>query len=81
VARFGKEPGVFAGIYEDMTTKRIIISRPRSKSGATSLVGSSTSARREVAVLRRARERLENQPRVDETSARTGVAPRRMSRA
>lgn len=60
-----------------MTTYRSV-SRPLSK---TSLTGSSSSAKREKAVLRRARERLEEQPRADETSARTAVAARRRSSA
>ncbi|HWA25072.1 MAG TPA: hypothetical protein VG734_05305 [Lacunisphaera sp.] len=62
------------------TTRTASRPAPKStKTGTSSLAGSASSTRRELAVLRRGRERLEEEPRVDETSARTGVAPRRIS--
>jgi hypothetical protein len=60
-----------------MRTTRAI-SRPTLKS-KTALTRSIASPRREAAVLRRARERLEEEPRADETSARSSVAARRTS--
>jgi hypothetical protein len=51
---------------------------PRSK---TALARSISSPRREAAVLRRGRERIEDEARVDESSARTSVAARRISSA
>jgi hypothetical protein len=59
------------------------ISRPTSKTprSKTSLSRSIVSPRREAAVLRRNRERLEEEPRVGETSARTSVAARRLPSA
>jgi hypothetical protein len=56
-----------------MTTSRTL-ARPASKSPLT---GSASSAKREKTVLRRARERLEEEPRVGETTARTSIAARR----
>lgn len=59
------------------------ISRPTSKTprSKTALARSLGSPRREAAVLRRNRERLEDDARVDQTSARTSVAARRISSA
>jgi hypothetical protein len=62
-----------------MKTKRSA-APPESKPvapGNSPLVTSAADARREAEVLKRGRERLEDEPRVDETSARTGVVPRR----
>ncbi|HEY8993558.1 MAG TPA: hypothetical protein VIM71_02640 [Lacunisphaera sp.] len=47
-------------------------SRPRS-----TLVGARTSAKRETALLRRARTRLESQDRPNDTSARSSLLGRR----
>ena len=59
-------------------------SRPRtrlSKAGKSPLVRSSSSARREKAVLRRSRERIRDQAENDQNVARTTLAARRTGKA
>lgn len=77
-----REPGEAGRYYLGMTTNkstpRLLLKAPRSKSA---LIGSATSARREKALLRRSRERLQDEPRADESSARSSVAARRLPSA
>jgi len=51
---------------------------PKSGPGTSPLVTSAAAAQRDKAVLRRGRERLEDERTVDETSARSSVVARRM---
>lgn len=58
-------------------SRPVLKKSPRAK---TPLVGPATTAERELSVLRRGRERLDEQLRPDETSARTSIAARRTSK-
>ena len=75
-----REPQPTERHYLFMPTPKTSLRPAAKKIGAkSSLVG--TSAKREASVLRRGLERLEAQPRPDESSARTSVAARRTSLA
>lgn len=65
-----------------MTTLKTTARPVRKKSALvkTPLVGPATSVKRELEVLRRGRERLQDQARPSETSARTTVVARRTSK-
>ena len=77
-----REPKACGGYYAFMPTRTTPIHSPKRKSSAPgpALVGSKTSVAREKALLRRVRERLQK-PGPSETSARTVLLGKRMSRA